>query len=679
MLRRALLLFICLLAPATPAWAAGNPSVMIIFDGSGSMWGKIKGESQTRLSQGRKALRKALEGTRLSVKPNVGLMSFGHRRGRDCSDTGVLIDVKPLDVKGIVESLDNLNPRGRGPFTRALREAADLLPGTDKNTPSSIILFHDSLDNCRQNPCDFARDIAKSKPQLRVYVISLGLDSDDFRAMRCLSKLTNGRHFNVQSGADLDAAAATAWRLATTSAAGATALSRRNGGKRMAGLNAGMAGQGSAAGVAVPSIAGTGLILRAALSADGTPLNDAIEWRVLARGRSDDRPLYQATTPVLAAKLPPGRYTVEAKLGQAKASKIVTIKKGKTAEGLLNFNAGRITIPSGGVAGNGSGANGIDVFTASTLSVLRRIAGRRKPQYTPVLTARNTGAPLVLPAGKYLVINHRGALQARSEIDLKPGARLSPRLLATAGQLRVTAETKTRGVALDDVTITIWETAPNEPGGKREVARAIGARTDFTLPAGTYSYEAKKDLARVSGSVAIKPGSIETINLTIPAATLRLEASFGDTALGTSQPVQFKLRRIEGGPDDSYWTADPTPELTLAPGRYRVESRVGVSNAVLAYRITMRPKQNGLLKMVHKAGRLRVKLTSSAGGPALPQVLWSIFDANNQLVRQTSKKEPEIALAKGRYLVRATRQGQRFESRVDVATGDNKQVELLLK
>ena len=55
-----------------------------------------------------------------------GLASFGHRRG-DCSDVEMLRAPEPLDAQRIVEPLERLNPRGRGPLTLALREAAKSL------------------------------------------------------------------------------------------------------------------------------------------------------------------------------------------------------------------------------------------------------------------------------------------------------------------------------------------------------------------------------------------------------------------------------------------------------------------------------------------------------------------------------------------------------------------------
>jgi len=55
---------------------------MIIFDGSGSMWGKPLGEKQSKLVLARDALRQSLP--RLAKQARVGLMVFGHRRPGDC-------------------------------------------------------------------------------------------------------------------------------------------------------------------------------------------------------------------------------------------------------------------------------------------------------------------------------------------------------------------------------------------------------------------------------------------------------------------------------------------------------------------------------------------------------------------------------------------------------------------
>ena len=93
-----------------------TPALMIVFDGSGSMWGPIEGTRQSKLVVARDSMRRAL--TRIAPQTRVGLTSFGNRRG-DCSDVEVVRRAEPIDMERIMLPLERLNPRGRGPLTLA--------------------------------------------------------------------------------------------------------------------------------------------------------------------------------------------------------------------------------------------------------------------------------------------------------------------------------------------------------------------------------------------------------------------------------------------------------------------------------------------------------------------------------------------------------------------------------
>src|SRR5215467_10563138 len=134
------------LAGIGPARAQEPASLVVVFDGSGSMAGNIEGVRGSKVVLAREALRRALG--KLAPQTRVGLAAFGHRRG-DCGDVELLRPLEPLDVARFADALDKVSPRGRGPLTTALREAAKSLPtGPGKK---SLVLIHDDADNCQQN------------------------------------------------------------------------------------------------------------------------------------------------------------------------------------------------------------------------------------------------------------------------------------------------------------------------------------------------------------------------------------------------------------------------------------------------------------------------------------------------------------------------------------------------
>jgi hypothetical protein len=79
---------------------------------------------------------------------------------------------EPNDPGRIMAALEKFNPKGRGPLVAAVKEAAAALgraPG-----PASLVVIHDDLDNCSQDPCIAAEEIARSNPGLAI-VVSLAL------------------------------------------------------------------------------------------------------------------------------------------------------------------------------------------------------------------------------------------------------------------------------------------------------------------------------------------------------------------------------------------------------------------------------------------------------------------------------------------------------------------------
>ena len=159
----------------------------------------------------RDAVRRAL--ARIGPQTRVGLVAFGHRRG-DCGDVELLRPLEPLDVQRFTDTLERMNPRGRGPLTTALREAAKSLPpGPGKR---SLILIHDDADNCQQNVCAAAEELRRAG--IVTHVVGLGLKPNDATIMACLPQITGGRLFNARTPEQISAGVDEALQLAGSAA-----------------------------------------------------------------------------------------------------------------------------------------------------------------------------------------------------------------------------------------------------------------------------------------------------------------------------------------------------------------------------------------------------------------------------------------------------------------------------
>ena len=81
-------------AAVSLAWPAGAragepPSAIIVFDGSGSIWGELGAERRSKFDIAREALKASL--ARSARESRLGLLAFGHRRKGDCNDVELVV------------------------------------------------------------------------------------------------------------------------------------------------------------------------------------------------------------------------------------------------------------------------------------------------------------------------------------------------------------------------------------------------------------------------------------------------------------------------------------------------------------------------------------------------------------------------------------------------------------
>src|SRR5215831_7735060 len=300
-------------------------SVIVVFDGSGSMAGNIEGVRGSKVVLAREALRRALG--KLAPQTRVGLAVFGHRRG-DCGDVELLRPLEPLDVGRFGDALDKVNPRGRGPLTTALREAAkSLASGPGKR---SLVLIHDDADNCQQNVCAAAEELRRAA--IVVHVVGLGLRPADAAAMACLPQATGGRFFNARTAEQIAANTEEALRLTGSEGEGVDRAT-----------TAALAPPQSAPPpAAVPAEGPPGLYMRALLVPGTEPIGLPLDWTVFSE-RAGGAVLFEARAlnPHVPAK--PGHYVVEVRDGAVAARQEIDVDDRPTVVNVV-LNAGTLQV-----------------------------------------------------------------------------------------------------------------------------------------------------------------------------------------------------------------------------------------------------------------------------------------------------------------------------------------------
>jgi Ca-activated chloride channel homolog len=613
------------------------------------MWGNLEGAKVSKLVLAREAVRHALE--RIDPHTRVGVAAFGHRRG-DCADVEVMRPPEPLNTARILEPLDRLNPKGRGPLTLALRDAAKALPpGPGKR---SLVLIHDDADNCQQDLCAAAAELRASETV--VNEVGLGLKAEDVAKMACLPRLTNGRYFPASNASEV----ATGIEQALLASSGIT--------EPVAGptLTAPFAGKAAA----LPDNASPGLYPRAVLAEGGAPLGMPLDWTVSAAG-DPNRILFaaRATNPTVPAA--PGRYRVEAHEGGVGASTDVEVRADVATPVALALNAGLLRVSAR------LGKAGVPLEDA-IITITAADAGQTGPAARSsasgslVAAFKGSEALALLPAGRFLVRVEDGLMHAERSVVVPPGSQGRLDMALDAARLQVSTTGRDGGSGLEAPVFSVDEDDPDAPKGRREIARSAMRQADFVLPPGTYYVVARQEGIEVRERLALAPG--ELAKRTLPVAAGRLGLTIKAPGLeGRGEPVAYRVERSDGVPGDAIATSRPTPLLLLAPGRYRVEARYGTGNARSVKEIEVKAGQTQQLALEPAAAAIKLRLAARAGGG---EVFWEIREEGGKTVWTAAQAEPTAILQAGRYRIRADLRDRSIERPVELRAGESRLLEL---
>jgi Ca-activated chloride channel homolog len=187
------------LAAASPASAETN--VMVIFDASGSMKRDAGGE--TRIAAAKRAVGDALSAMPRSAR--LGLMAYGHRRTRDCSDVELVAPIASEDAPALARYVGALDARGETPIADALRRAGRSFAAF-KGQRNEIVLVTDGIEECGGDPCAAADELAGMGVDLKVNVVGFTLDERQRQLLQCVTDKTGGRYFDARDTRGLQSA-----------------------------------------------------------------------------------------------------------------------------------------------------------------------------------------------------------------------------------------------------------------------------------------------------------------------------------------------------------------------------------------------------------------------------------------------------------------------------------------
>lgn len=638
--------------PAVAAQPDQPPTVMILFDGSGSMWGRIEGDKGSKFYVARDAFRQFLPRVRQDVR--TGLASFGHRRRSDCSDVEIIAPPEAGNATRLIDPIDKLNPKGKGPLALALHEAAAAI-GTGP-VPGSIVVVSDGPDNCQQDACAMAGDLKKANPRLVIHMVSIASEPQDAPAMACVPAKTGGKLFEVRDAAALTAAIGDALTLANLDVGGPAVRSPSAKATPKAGG---------------PETEGPSRIrLSAALAAGAEGVELPVDWRIV-RDDGTGASVLEKTAPRIAEMLPAGSYVIEARLGLVSKQQKVSVKeKGETAVE-VGLDAGLIRVASYTHKGSEPIAN--PIFTLSTPPASGAAAGARGKV---LWIGRDATPEIALPAGSYTIRVDYGLASQVQAIDIAAGKVIPIDMVLGSGRLDLSAVDRDGGHTLDGVMFILDEPDPDAPEGRREIARSAAPNPSFQLPAGTYQVTARFGTAEVRQRVAIGGGEAVTRTLVLGLARVTVATTAVGPALPPRAPLVTRALALDPKPREVARASTPSPEFQLPAGKYRFEAQVGIVNAAATVDLDVAAGAVLTVPLKLEVGQVSFRLAGGAGW-GRDDFFWEIFDGSGNPVWRTSQAEPRnVLLAPGGYVARSQFGDRKYEKPFAVKPGDQLAVEI---
>lgn len=256
---------------------------------------------------------------------------------------------------------------------------------------------------------------------------------------------------------------------------------------------------------------------------------------------------------------------------------------------------------------------------------------------------------------------------------------------ATLRSLRLEARLAKGGRTIDRGLVwRVFNPTPGPDGKLPLLATTRGGSATFAFQPGTYLVNVAFGRAGVTRKVVVpRTGPVSPETLVLNAGGLRLNAVAGNDVSIPADKLTFSIFRSGSQPDQQEGLVaskiKPNTIIRLNAGTYHVVSDYGKVNAVIGADIRVEAGKLTEATIQHHAAQITLKLVSTSGGEAIADTAWSILTSAGDIVGESVGAFPSLVLAEGRYTAVARNKGHIFQRDFEVKSGQNHDVEVLLK
>jgi len=225
------------------------------------------------------------------------------------------------------------------------------------------------------------------------------------------------------------------------------------------------------------------------------------------------------------------------------------------------------------------------------------------------------------------------------------------------------------------------EVGPN--GARKLVSTHREANPTAALLPGEYLVNAAYGLSNLTKKIKVESGRSLEETFILNTGGLKLAAVLANGEPLPQTSVHFDILSDEedqfGNRHKILGDAKPGLVIRLNAGAYHIVSLYGDANATVRADVTVEPGKITEATIKHAAAPVTFKLVQNAGGEAQADTKWSILTATGDVVKEIAGALPTHILAAGDYAVVASHNGASCMSKFNVATGQAKQIEVVME
>jgi len=221
----------------------------------------------------------------------------------------------------------------------------------------------------------------------------------------------------------------------------------------------------------------------------------------------------------------------------------------------------------------------------------------------------------------------------------------------------------------DGLVWRVFRDFPDANGELPLVHKGRGGDLELRLAPGRYIVHVSYGRAAVSRVVNVQ-GAATSETFVLNAGGLQLNAVVdGVAALDPKSPAKFEVYAIENGDRRMIGKVRAGAIARLPAGNYHIVSRYGNVNAVRTADVLVEAGKLTRVSLRHQAGEIRLKLVRNAGGEAIADTAWKVFDGDGQEVFERVGAHANVTLAAGDYAVVAKHRDTEFRRSFTVSSG----------